>query len=171
MISAKMIKEVSTKSLSKLIDDALSDVADSIADELETKFESTVDTWNEYVKFDRRVRNANRAVTVEVSTVNQVYALVNNGARNHPIYARTLFGMNYQKNFRPKTRVRVIGSTPGGKFGNRWVRRRMVVPNHPGHKPREFDKVIAESLDVYGDVSTALSSATREYNNAIAKEA
>lgn len=162
-MAAKLIGGKRREPFTQYIRDTLEVVAETIADDLQEKFEATTKTWKTDIPFIRKIARKGRGTIIEVYTTHPVYRLVNNGTTPHSIRARTMFGMNYQKQFTPKTKPRQIGSNTGGKYGSEWVVRRMLVPIHPGHKSRDFDKVIAESLKTKNLVAQAIREAAREY--------
>lgn len=160
-MSARMIVKLSPYSFKEYVDDYLESVSEEIADLLNQNFENTVQSWSTQVLFKRSVRKLKTGFSIEVSTTNKLYALINNGAQSHYIFPLTLKGLWYQKNFTAKTQVRWLSSRSGGKYG-KWVRRNWV--RHPGHAPREFDKAVVSSIGVLGYVQAAVSQAVGDYN-------
>lgn len=160
-MGAKSIIKLSAKSFDTYVDKQLAEISDEIADIISLNFENTVRTWSTQVNFNKSVRKLKTGYSIEVSTTNKLYALINNGAQDHYIYPLTLFGLWYRKNFTPKTQVRWLNSQNGGKFG-RFVKRNWV--KHPGHAPREFDKAVVSSIGLLGYVTQSIQNAVGEYN-------
>lgn len=61
--------------------------------------------------------------------------------QNYPIRPRKRKYLRYRKEFAAKTTPGVLGSRPGGKYGD-WTTRDMVV--HPGVTPRQWSKTLGE---------------------------
>ena len=110
-------------------------------------FEATTKTWKHKVKFQgaKSIAMA-KSPTVHVITNDEIYRYVNDGTEPHPIFAGIYTGRSNKKalwfgkgKYRPKTRVRVIGSTPGGPTGPKIAR---PYVQHPGTKARKFDETI-----------------------------
>ena len=110
-------------------------------------FEATTKTWKHKVKFQgaKSIAMA-KSPTVHVITNDEIYRYVNDGTKPHPIFAGIYTGRSNKKalsfgkgKYRPKTRVRVIGSTPGGPTGPKIAR---PYVQHPGTKARKFDETI-----------------------------
>lgn len=111
------------------------------APDLRREFEKTVRTWKDQPNFKTEHYSGVRVMWVKVYTYSTVYRLVNAGAAPHLIRPRRARMLRFQKNFRPKTRPRLIGSFAGGKFGD-FISTPAVF--HPGFEAREFDQTIAE---------------------------
>ena len=99
---------------------------------LKNAFERTVRTWSNKPVFEVRITKGTNELSVSVSTDSDIYRFVSEGTN---VRFATM-----TKNYKPKTRNRVIGSRrghPGLAFVN--VNRPM-----PGIKGREFKEEILE---------------------------
>lgn len=110
--------------------------------EVKALFLKTVFGWSEHPHFDKIFVNTLGYVSCEVSTTDDVYNLVNAGAKPHLIEPRNQGGLlRFQPGYRASTTPRVIGSRRNYRSG-KYVSRRFVY--HPGFEAREFDKTILE---------------------------
>jgi len=101
-------------------------------------FKVTTATWQHQPAFD--TSSPNEASRV-VGTDDTIYRFVNEGTRPHIIVAHGK-GLAFNSGgFRPKSRVRVIGSNAGSAGGSPIVR---PMVHHPGTEARQFDQAIAE---------------------------
>jgi len=80
-----------------------------------------------------------RPASVSVYTSDDRYIWTDYGTKPHIIRPRRSKYLRFRVGYKAKTRVRVIGSRRGGKFGS-WVSAKIV--RHPGTKAREFTKEI-----------------------------
>jgi hypothetical protein len=119
--------------LARAVDNAL----DAAAEGALVDFKVTTQTWSRKVAF-MVVKQHGRRV---VGTDDEIYGYVTEGTRPHVIVARGKALAFPGAGFRPKSRVRVIGSNKGNK-GSGMVFTKQV--NHPGTEAREFEEVIAE---------------------------
>lgn len=101
-------------------------------------FKVTTATWSHKPDFDVSEPSADRRV---VGTDDEIYDYVTEGTKPHVIVAHGKALAFPGGGFRPKTRVRYIGSNKGSK-GKGVVFRPRV--NHPGTTAREFEQAIAE---------------------------
>lgn len=120
--------------------DLIGEALKKTQDELEEDFALTTWSWNHkpHVVVQKRtstIRSGGQAF-VRVYTRDRNYIRLELGTRAHEIRVRYARALRYQKDFKPKTVVRWIGSQPGGKYGNNWVTRHRVW--HPGHESRLF---------------------------------
>jgi len=105
-------------------------------------FEKTTATWEEKPEFTQEVTPAVQFVIGKVATTDDIYALVNAGAKRHSIPKQPGF-VAFQTGFTAKTKPRWIGSQSGGEFGE-WTTARQV--EHPGFAARDFVGAIAEEI-------------------------
>jgi len=82
--------------------------------------------------------------SISVATDNEIYGYVDDGTRAHIISPKRAKVLAFGSTYRPKTSVRVIGSTGGGKGGD--IVHAMVV-HHPGTDAREFTETIADKWE------------------------
>jgi hypothetical protein len=110
---------------------------DGAAEGAKVDFETTTATWQHKVGFSIDKQDDRRIV----GTDDEIYHFVNKGTKPHTIVAHGRALVFPGGGFRPKTRVKVIGSS-GGSKGSGTVFRPVV--HHPGTDAREFDQAIAE---------------------------
>ncbi len=104
-------------------------------------FRKTTRTWNDKPAFQKQGPKAGRdGLEVNVFTNHEVYFYVTRGTRAHIIRPMRAPSLRFRTGFSPKTRVRVIGSRAGSRFGPTVFAKQV---SHPGTKAREFDKEIA----------------------------
>lgn len=101
-------------------------------------FKATTDTWQHKPDFSIQEPSADTRV---VGTDDDIYGYVNEGTKPHVIVAHGKVLAFPGSGFRPKSRVKVIGSNKGSK-GSGVVFTKQV--NHPGTEARAFDETIAE---------------------------
>lgn len=138
IIPPKIDKLIDPRRVQRELKGALDHTANIIRDD----FGKTVRTWRNKPSFSKRgPRKVAQGFAVEVFTNHEVYGYVTRGTRAHLIRPRSAGGfLRFRTGFRPKTRVRVIGSRGGGAFGG-FVSAKQV--QHPGTQARDFDKEIA----------------------------
>jgi len=114
-------------------------------------FVKTTETWEHKPKFEVTISLKQPGPSVSVGTEDKIYEYVNDGTAGKgkgPTYpipkvpkvkGALRFRWGGKGSYKSKTKPRVIGSTPGGPSGP-WVSFKQV--QHPGIKPRAFDKVI-----------------------------
>jgi hypothetical protein len=114
---------------------------DHTANIVRDDFNKTTRTWSNKPTF-RKVgpRRKITRMEVEVFTNHDVYFYVTRGTKAHVIKAVRAPRLRFQTGFRSKSRVRVIGSRAGSRFGPTVFAKQV---SHPGSKAREFDKEIA----------------------------
>lgn len=104
-------------------------------------FRKTVVTWDTKVDFSKSVKQTANDITMSVLTDNRIYKIVSDGADAHTYSVRRPGGfMRFKQNYKAKTRVGVIGSRTGGKYG---AMRGAKTVNHPGVEARKFPETIA----------------------------
>lgn len=101
-------------------------------------FKTTTATWSHKVAFQIDKSRPDRRV---VGTDDEIYGYVTEGTRPHVIVAHGKALAFPGGGFRPKTRVKYIGSNKGSTGGATVFRK---VVHHPGTEAREFEDVIAE---------------------------
>lgn len=138
-IVPKFAKLIDPRRVKRELKNALDHTANIVRDD----FGKTVRTWRNKPNFSKRgPRSVAQGFVVEVFTNHEVYSYVTRGTRAHLIRPRSAGGfLRFRTGFRPKTRVRVIGSRGGGAFGG-FVTAKQV--QHPGTQARDFDKEIAK---------------------------
>jgi len=108
-------------------------------------FRKTTATWNTQPVFTQKISFRGGEPAVEVGTDNEIYGYVNDGVPARDIYPVNKPLLKYQKGYTAKTRVRVIGSRPGGKHGA-WTSRKSV--HWPGIEARHFSDEIASEMEL-----------------------
>lgn len=121
---------------------ALQAAAKEVSHELVLDFRETTRSWKTKPKFEAIV-SVEPNVEILVGTDDEIYGYVNDGTEPHTIRPKGNYPLRFQwggkGSYRPKTKPRVIGSTPGGSFGPEV---HLPVVHHPGTKAREFDATI-----------------------------
>lgn len=98
-------------------------------------YESTTRTWDHKPKFTVEVTQTGANYEVTAGTDDKIYGFVDAGTRPHRIPKVGSKYMRFRSGYRAKTRVGVIGSSPGGAFG---ASVSAMVVNHPGFPGRKF---------------------------------
>jgi len=107
-------------------------VAESALDD----FKSTVETWEKKPEFTVHVTK----YTFTISTVDEIYGMVNDGTPPHVIRPRKPGGvLAFKAAYKPKTIPNFIGSKPGGGSGETVFVKEV---NHPGTVARNFVETI-----------------------------
>ena len=136
-------------------------LADDTAKDIEKDFKKTVASWSNKPEFEKLVDVSVSPVQILVATDDPVYGWVSGGTgkwgpkgRSYPIFAGIYTGKSNKKalhfqwggpgSYRAKTQPNVIGSGGGGPSGPFVT---FPYVEHPGIKPRNFDKVIAEKWE------------------------
>lgn len=109
-------------------------------------YESTQRTWNHKAKFnltEDRV-GGNYRVTTGTNDV-KPYIFVDKGTKAHDIKPKRSRYLVFSSGYTAKTRVGIIGSQPGGAFGDL---RFATTVHHPGFPGRKFTRTIAKRRQV-----------------------
>lgn len=115
--------------------------------EIKRDFEKCVATWDDKPKFAVEVSLTGPGPIVEVWTDNKAFQYVNEGTKEHDVWAGYYTGKSehkvlvFQEDYKAKTSVGVIGSTAGGPSGKLIYRPFVHVS---GIEARHFDKAIAK---------------------------
>jgi hypothetical protein len=121
---------------------AIQAAAKEVADEMVLDFRETTRPWKHKVKFEEVIA-VDPNVEILVGTDDEVFGFVNNGTKPHAIFPRKAKALAFQwggkGSYRPKTKPKVIGSTPGGPSGPKVA---LPYVQHPGTDAREFDVTI-----------------------------
>jgi len=104
-------------------------------------FLKTIESWDNKPLFSKLTKAESNGIIGQVWTDDNVYHILDGGAKRHPIAPKNSKFLSFQTNFTPKTRPKWIGSQGGGKSGS-WAHVKFV--DHPGVKAREWAKTIAE---------------------------
>ena len=112
-----------------------------IDEDAEPAFLKTIETWDNKPVFEKSLTVSPNSIIGQVWTNDNVYHILDGGAKRHSIVPKKKKFLSFQSGFTPKTKPRWIGSQAGGKFGE-WAHRKSV--DHPGIEAREFAKTIAE---------------------------
>ena len=122
------------------LDREINNALDKTSEIILRDFRKTIRTWNDKPHFRRRKFRVVERLGIEIFTENEVYYYVTRGTKAHVIKAVRAPRLGFRTGFRSKTRVRVIGSRAGSRFGPTVFPKQV---SHPGSKGREFDKEIA----------------------------
>lgn len=97
-------------------------------------YESTTRTWDHKPKFDLVVAESGGDLTVTVGTDDKIYGYVDRGTKPHVIRPKRSRFLRFSSGYRAKTRVGIIGSQPGGPFGDTVTATEVHHPGFPGRK-------------------------------------
>lgn len=101
---------------------------------------ATYRSWTHKPQFKKSFRTSANFLEAKVSTIDQIYAWVDDGTRAHAIVPRRASQLSFEAQFQPKTNPNIIGSRRGSRSG----RRHATHVFHPGAKPRNFTKEIVK---------------------------
>ena len=108
------------------------------------RYQSTTRTWDRHVQFESKKDWSADRYSVSIGTDDPIYGYVDKGTRPHAITPKGPgYPLRFRSGYNAKTTPGVIGSGPGGPFGD-WVRAMSVW--HPGTKPRGFSKAIYDQV-------------------------
>lgn len=119
---------------------ALTNAMNGVAKDIQIDFNVTTQTWQHKPSFPIQSPSAYRRI---VATDDEIYGYVNDGTRPHKILPKGKM-LRFNTPFRSKTLPNKIYSGPGNKGANVVFSRGV---NHPGSKPRAFDKAIKEKWE------------------------
>lgn len=121
----------------------LREAVDHSANLVHYDFKRTIRTWRRKPYFRKSgPRETIGKIEATVSTDSEIYFFVEGGTTPHIIRPRRATHLRFQTGYRAKTRVGVVGSRPGGKFGPYTTRK---VVRHPGFPSRQFSELIARN--------------------------
>ncbi len=123
------------------LDRELKGALDRTGNIIRSDFRKTTRTWTDKPSF-RKIgpKTEHGGLEIDVFANHEVYFYVTRGTKAHIIRPARAPRLRFQTGFRSKTRVRVIGSRAGSRFGPTVFAKQV---SHPGSKGREFDKEIA----------------------------
>ena len=114
-----------------------------IDEDAEPAFLKTIETWGNKPVFNKSVTASVNAIIGQVWTDDNVYHILDGGAKPHTFGPKNAPFLRFQSGFAAKTKPKFIGSQSGGKNpSSPWVHALSV--DHPGLTAREFAKTIAE---------------------------
>jgi hypothetical protein len=115
--------------------DALEKAAQKTMNLVRRDLQSTVRTWNHKPVFSVVIRKTGGTYTITAGTNDKIYGYVTEGTRAHVIRPKRSRYLRFSSGYRAKTRVGIIGSIPGGAFGDPVF---AAEVNHPGFPGRKF---------------------------------
>lgn len=135
-------------------------------------FDATVKTWDHSVKFEQVISLAGGGPQVLVGTDDLIYKFVDEGTKEHPIFAGYYTGKSNKRvlafpgTFTAKTVPGIIGSRAGSK-GGETVKRPFV--HHPGTKARRFTEVIKGKWEkrFKSDMEDVMKAAARDSGHGV----
>jgi hypothetical protein len=129
------------------------------ADMMKADFEKTTATWSHKPLFT--ITELEGGTRYTVGTTDEIYKFVSGGTRPHIIRARNAKVLAFKSAYQAKTRVRVIGSGPGGSSGENVYRREV---QHPGTEARDFERTIQfeSQRTIANNVQRAITQGVRE---------
>lgn len=115
--------------------------------EMIRQFELTTESWEHEVEFVGSQPSLAKGIpTISVETDDEVYRIVNDGARPHPIFPNGDYPLFFHSEYAAKTAPGVIDSWDGGA-GEKDTFADHV--NHPGFPARDFDITVKEGLQQF----------------------
>jgi hypothetical protein len=152
MIVAKAIKPGRFRS--EAFTQAITAAAKQAGNEIEKDFQATTKTWKHKVDFVKEIDIGVSPVQVLVGTDDEIYRYVDEGTKEHPIFAGIYTGKSDKKalvfpwggkgSYKAKTTPGVIGSQAGGSSGPIVA---FPFVQHPGTKARNFDETIRKKWE------------------------
>lgn len=130
-------KKLNTRAMMKELTGEMKD----IHKEVDKDFDSTVKTWENKPKFDREFSSRPNQIRFFTGTSNEIYGYVSGGTKPHRIVPKRAKVLHFQGNYQAKTSPGSIPAGPGGASGPEVFSKGVM---HPGTKPRNFDKQIAQ---------------------------
>jgi hypothetical protein len=111
----------------------------AIHKDVDKDFDSTVQTWEHRVKFDREFKSSSKQIRFATMTADEIYQFVSGGTRPHRIVPKRAKVLRFPGTYSAKTSPGTIPSGSGGSSGPDVFSKGV---NHPGTKAREFDEQI-----------------------------
>lgn len=129
-------------------------------------FKETVRTWETQVDWDEKQSTAGGMAYAEITTENDLYYLINTGAREHEITAKNYPSLVWRRDYSPKTTPDSIYSSRSFHGGD-YVRE--VSVTHPGFEPRNFEGQIEELVRPFfrEEMQDALNNFARKSGNSL----
>lgn len=139
---------------------AMQDAVQKSANLVKRDLESTVSSWTNKPKFNVSVESSGNDYVVNATTDSDVYGFVDSGTRPHIIKPVRSKYLRFSSGYKSKGRTGVIGSNPGGSFGDPVFAKQV---NHPGFAGRHFTILIASrrQVTVNQEVSQAIAKINR----------
>ena len=94
--------------------------------DVKKEYEKTTKTWKRKPEFEVLIgltRGSGGSASVLVGTDNEIYGYVDEGTKGHYVPKSGAATMAFQPGYKAKTAPRKIGSSAGGAFGDKIVRR------------------------------------------------
>ncbi len=94
--------------------------------DVKKEYEKTTKTWKKKPKFEVLIgltRGPGGSASVLVGTDDEIYRYVDEGTKGHYVPKSGAATMAFRPGYKAKTKPRKIGSSAGGAFGNKIVRR------------------------------------------------
>ena len=140
---ATKVKTITPKKLNvQAMQAELVKIMSRVADTLEEDFKDTTKHWDHKVSFDKHTQVTGSRIVAEVQTDDEIYGYVVLGTRPHVIEPKKAGGvLAFPSAFSPKTTPGSLATSAGSKGGPTVISRGVF---HPGNKPRNLHKLIAE---------------------------
>lgn len=131
------------------------------ARDLKNLFRDTVFGWSNKPVFLAKYGGGLDELSVEVYTNDEIYALVNAGAKPHPIPKTGTTYMRFRPGYRASTTPGLLKSRRAYRSGPFVTA--FKIPMHPGFVAREFDKTIRDHYlpTFYDDMQDAIREGNR----------
>lgn len=132
---------VPTKLFPNDLKKVLTNTMEGAARAVKIDYQVTTQTWKKRPPFGIDRDGYNRTV----GTDDEIYGYIDDGTKPHEIRPKRAKVLAFGGGaYRPKTRVKVIGSTNGGPSGDTVFSKGV---HHPGTEARDFTEVIADKWD------------------------
>ena len=143
----------------------LGDELGAIAEDVQTDFDKTTQTWTHKPAWTQTTKAGDRRAEFAVLTSDEIYGYVDRGTKPHIIRPKRATRLAFAPGGSPKTTPRVIGSTSGSRGGTTVYSKGV---QHPGTKPREFEKTLATKWRKLfgGRMKTAMARAAAKSGHA-----
>lgn len=133
-------KKLNTDAMMKALTGEMKD----IHKEVDKDFDSTVKTWDNKPKFDRKFKSSKSQIRFFTGSSNEIYGYVSGGTKPHRIVPKRAKVLKFKGTYSAKTSPGSIQAGPGGASGADVFSKGVM---HPGTKPRNFDKQIAKKWE------------------------
>jgi hypothetical protein len=120
------------------------DALDRVQTVARRHFDNTTKTWQEKVEWVEKQSTASGIAFFSITTDNELYYLVDHGAKGHAIRARNFPSLVWRRDYYPKSEPGILASAEGFRGG---PYRREPYIWHEGFEARDFDETVREEID------------------------
>jgi hypothetical protein len=112
--------------------------------QMRQRFYATTRTWATRVEWDEVESTAGGVAYASMTTDDNLYYLIDHGAREHPIYPTEAPALIFASEYEAKTEPGVLASGEGFRGGDATSSAGLI---HPGFDPRDFDETVREQVE------------------------